>query len=476
MNTGDDQSSPTPFRPCPGRRILNEDKEVTVNILTGKQPTPAVRPPVLSDPRKRRFLIKLSGLIAGGMFIDGFILGGIGLVMPAMTKDLGLSFAWQGLIGASALIGIFVGGPLGGYLADKFGRKPLFTIDLAIFLLGSASQFFVTEAWQLFAIRLVMGMAIGADYAIGWPLLAEFSPARLRGKLLAFQEVAWYIGYLVAFAVGYYMSTVFNADWRIILGMSTIPSVIVFLLRLGSPESPRWLISKGRVEEGRAVAAMYMEESELDDVHTETRGSTSIFRLFSPQYRKATIFVCVYWVCNVTPYFAIATFAPIVLESTGIKDGLTGALALNGVVVIGAVTSMFLIEKVGRRKLAIPPLWIGAGALVIIGLFAHVSPVIILACFIIFSFANAVSTALTGVFPGEVFPTEIRGAGVGFATAISRVGAAAGTFLIPLSLSGLGIGATMIIAAVICIIGALVSQRLAPETKGLSLNAASAPL
>ncbi|WP_307857021.1 MFS transporter [Pseudarthrobacter albicanus] len=446
-----------------------------MNPPTAKQTEPAMRPPATPDPGKRRFLYKLSGVIAGGMFIDGFILGGIGLVMPALTADLGLSFAWQGLIGASALIGIFLGGPLGGYLADKIGRKPMFTIDLAIFLAGSAAQFFVAEAWQLFVIRLVMGMAIGADYAIGWPLLAEFSPARMRGKLLAFQEVAWYIGYLVSYAVGYYMSSVFTADWRIILGMSTVPSLIVFLLRLGTPESPRWLMSKGRVQEGLAIAEKYMEEAEVLDVTNEVRGSTSVWRLFSPQYRKATAFVCIYWVCNVTPYFAIATFAPIVLESTGIEDGLTGALALNGVVVAGALTSMFLIEKVGRRKLAIPPMWIGAGALIIIGLFAHVSPIIILACFIIFSFANAVSTALTGVYPGEVFPTEIRGAGVGFATAVSRVGAAAGTFLLPLSISGLGIGTTMLFAAGICVIGALVSQRLAPETKGLSLNAASAP-
>ncbi|WP_323959552.1 MFS transporter [Arthrobacter sp. JZ12] len=432
------------------------------------------KPQLGTDPKKSRFLIKLSGVIAGGMFIDGFILGGIGLVIPAMTADLGLSFVWQGLIGASALIGIFLGGPLGGYFADKFGRKPMFIIDLAIFLAGSVAQFFVTDEIQLFIIRLLMGMAIGADYAIGWPLLAEFAPTRLRGKLLAFQEVAWYVGYLLAYAVGYYMSSALSADWRIILGMSTVPSLIVFLLRLGTPESPRWLISKGRVEEGHAIAREYMEEAEVEDVIREEVRKTSVWRLFSPQYRKATAFVSIYWVCNVTPYFAIATFAPIVLESFGLEDGLTGALLLNGFVVAGALAAMFLIERVGRRKLAIPPQWIGAAALIVIGLFAQVSPLIILTCFILFSFANAVSTALTGVYPGEVFPTEIRGAGVGFATAVSRIGAAAGTFILPLSVSGLGVGVTMLIAAGICVIGAVISQMWAPETRGMSLSEASA--
>ncbi|BCT78163.1 MFS transporter [Sinomonas cyclohexanicum] len=436
----------------------------------------ALEAPAAPDPRKQRFIIKLSGVIAGGMFIDGFILGGIGLVMPAMTEGLGLDALWQGLIGASALIGIFFGGPLGGYLADKIGRKPMFIVDLSIFLVGSAGQFFVTDAWQLFAIRLLMGMAIGADYAIGWPLMVEFSPARLRGKLMAFQEVAWYVGYLLSYAIGYYMSTGIHADWRIILGMSTVPSLIVFLLRLGTPESPRWLISKGRREEGLAVAQEYMEEAEIRDLANEKPVTPSFRKLFSRQYIKSTTFVSMYWVCNVTPYFAIATFAPIVLESLGVEDGLAGALLLNGVVAGGAVAAMFLIERVGRRKLAIPPMWISAAALVAIGLLAHVSPIIILVSFMTFSFANAISTALTGVFPGEVFPTEIRGAGVGFATAFSRIGAAAGTFVLPMSVTALGVGATMLIAAGICALGAIISQFLAPETTGLSLSDTSAPM
>ena len=428
------------------------------------------------DPQKKRFLYKLSAVIAGGMFIDGFILGGIGLVMPALTADLHLSATWQGLVGASALIGIFFGGPIGGFLADKIGRKPMFIVDLAIFLVGSAAQFFVAEPWQLFAIRLLMGMAIGADYAIGWPLLVEFSPARLRGKLMAFQEVAWYVGYLLSYAVGYYLSTAIHADWRLILGMSTVPSLIVFLLRLGSPESPRWLISKGRIDEALAIAKAHMDEADVQDLANEKSEKPNFGKLFSPQYRNSTIFVCMYWVCNVTPYFAIATFAPVVLENLGIQDGLTGALLLNGVVVAGSLAAMFLIERVGRRKLSIPPMWIAAVALVIIGLFSHFSPTIILICFIAFSFFNAVSTALTGVYPGEVFPTEIRGAGVGFAAAFSRIGAAAGTFILPMSVDSLGVGTTMLIAAAICVLGAVISQYLAPETKGLSLSDTSAPL
>ncbi|EMY33017.1 MFS transporter [Arthrobacter crystallopoietes BAB-32] len=424
-------------------------------------------------PKQRRFLTKLTAVIAGGMFIDGFVLGGIGAAMPSITSDLGLDAVWQGLIGASVLIGIFLGGPIGGYLADKVGRKPMFTIDLCIFLVGSIAQFFVAEAWQLFVIRLVMGIAVGADYAVGWPLLAEFAPARLRGKLLALVEVMWYVGYLVAYAVGYLMVGSTDLPWQVILGVSVVPTVIVMLLRLGTPESPRWLMSQGRAEEAAELAKKYMDEDEQRDLLSEVQVKPRFARLFSRNYIKATTFVCVFWICNVTPYFAIATFAPVVLNQLGIEDGLAAALALNSVVVLGSMASVMLIERIGRRKLAIPPFWISAVALVLVGLFSHQSPALIIICFLIFSFVNAASSALAGVFPGEIFPTEIRGAGVGFATAASRVGAAAGTFILPLSLEGLGVGATMMFAAGMCLIGGVVSQVMAPETKGLLLSEAS---
>src|SRR6476620_5029417 len=173
---------------------------------------------------KSRFLVKLTGVIAGGMFIDGYILGIIGTVIGGIALDLGMSLYWEGLIGASALIGIFIGGPLGGWLADKLGRKPLFTIDLLIFTVGSVLQFFVDSAWHLFLVRLLMGIAIGADYSVGWPLLAEFSPRRLRGRLMAFSEVAWYLGFMTAFIAGFLMTAVWSLDWRIVLGSSTPPT------------------------------------------------------------------------------------------------------------------------------------------------------------------------------------------------------------------------------------------------------------
>ncbi|HJP69858.1 MAG TPA: MFS transporter [Sphingomicrobium sp.] len=421
--------------------------------------------------KREKFIRKLTVLISGGMFIDGFILGGVGIVMPAITNDLHLSSTWQGLIGASALIGIFFGGPLGGYLADRFGRKPMFTIDLAVFLIGSVAQFFVSQAPQLMAIRLVMGVAIGADYAIGWPLLAEFSSARIRGKLLVLQETAWYVGFLIAYAIGWVLTISESAHWNFILGLSTVPTAIVILLRLGTPESPRWLMSKGRADEAMAIAADFMDEAERHDLG-EPQGvrGHSFSRLFSRNYLKSTLFVSIFFVCNVTPYFAIGTFAPVVLQDLGLKDGLTGGLALNALAMLGTLVTAFSVERIGRRKLAIAPFYLSAMALLLVAVLPNAPPAIIVTSVLVFSFVNAVSTSLTALFPSEVFPTEIRGSGTGFATAISRIGAAIGTFLLPISIQTLGISTTMLIAAGISLTGGVVTHLLAPETTGKLLS------
>lgn len=437
---------------------------------------PAAGSPKPLSKLQRRFITKLTILISGGMFIDGFILGGIGILMPTITRQLGLSLTWQGLIGASALIGIVIGGPLGGYLADKIGRKPMFTIDLAIFLFGSIAQFFVTDATQLLLVRLLMGMAIGADYAVGWPMLAEFAPARLRGRLLSVQEIGWYAGYMASYSLGWVLMVSAIADWNVILGLSTVPTLIVLLMRVGTPESPRWLMSQGRIEEAEALAIEYMEEEEQRDLkNTSPTDSGSFRQLFAPGYIRATIFVSTFWLCNVTPYFAISTFAPFVLQQLGVGDGLTGGLFLNGLALLGACIATLLIERWGRRKLAVPPFFISVVAMMIIAIFSNQHPFVIVACVVCFSFFNAVSTTLCSVYPGEVFPTEIRGVGVGFGTAVSKVGAAAGVFLLPLSISHLGISGTMIISAGISLVGGVVSYFLAPETKGLLLSEASAP-
>lgn len=423
---------------------------------------------------KRRFLIRMVTVLIGGMVLDGYVLGIIGPVSGRMAEDLHLTAFWQGLIAAAALVGILIGSPIGGWASDKWGRKPIFMFDIGLFAIASGMQFFVDSPVWLVVVRLLMGIAIGTEYAVGWPMMAEFSPAHLRGRLMASMGIAWYGGFMLAFLTGHLLNEYTQLSWNFILGTSTFIAVAIFLARLGMPESPRWLWSVGRKDEARVLAAKYMPDDALEDLQHEDVRKGSFGMLFSKEYWRSTLFISGFWFCAVTPYFAIATFADTVLEQYGLAGGLAGGVGLSAVALAGVVVTFLLIDKVGRRALTVPPQWLCAAVLGLIGLWAGAPAIIVLILFLVFSFFNAGYNTLTNVYPGEVLPTEIRGIGTGFAAAVSRVGAGIGIFLLPMAMESFGPGPTMLIAAGVALAGAALSQWLAPETKGKSLTEAAA--
>lgn len=427
-----------------------------------------------SKVSKRRFLIRMITVLIGGMVLDGYVLGIIGPVSGTMAEDLQLTAFWQGTIAAAALVGILIGAPLGGWAADKWGRKPIFMFDIGLFAVASCMQFFVDSPALLIVVRLLMGIAIGTEYAVGWPLMAEFSPTHLRGRLMAAMGIAWYGGFMIAFLTGHLLNEYTDLSWNFILGTSTFLAAAIFLARLGLPESPRWLWSVGRKEEARALAAKFMPDDALDDLQREDVRKGSFGMLFSREYWRSTLFISGFWFCAVTPYFAIATFADSVLQQYGLAGGLAGGVGLSAVALVGVIVTFLLIEKVGRRALTVPPQWLCAVVLAVIGLWGGAPAIVVLILFLVFSFFNAGYNTLTNVYPGEVLPTEIRGIGTGLAAAVSRVGAGIGIFLFPMSMESLGAGPTMLIAAAVALAGAGLSQCLAPETKGKSLTEAAA--
>jgi len=427
-----------------------------------------------SDRFKQRFLYRLIFVSLGGMVLDGYILGIIGPVTTPMEHDLHINSLWEGLIAAASLFGILIGSPIGGWAADKFGRKPLFLIDISVFVVSSALQFVAHDAVSMLLVRLLMGVAIGCEYSVGWPIMSEFSPTRLRGRLLGALTVFWYVGFMIGYTVGFVLGEYTGLDWRVILGTSTIIAAVILVARIGLPESPRWLWNEGRQNEARAVVAKYMEADTLDDlVHEEPRKG-SFRMLFGPSVWRATLFCSGFWFCAVSPYFAIATFAGTVLDKYGLGSGLAGGVGLSAVSTAGVVATVLFLDKAGRRVFTVPPMWLCTVVLGIIGFWVGAPPLMVLALFLIFSFFNAMANTLTSVYPGEVFPTEIRGIGTGFAAAVSRLGAGAGTFLLPVAIDNLGTGPSMLIAAVVSLLGALLSQWLAPETRGRSLSEAAA--
>ena len=449
---------------------------ISTDNVTGTPSTPD-RPNTTDGPDPQRteprpgFLARITTATAFGEGLDGYDLGVISVVLPLIITEFGLSPVQAGLLGASTLIGIFFGAPVFGYLTDRFGRRKIFILDLIAFVVIGALQGVVTTNGQLLTLRFLLGLAIGAEYAIGQTMLAEFVPSKGRGRRLSSLQASWYGGFLLAVLVAYAMKGA-GVDWRWILATGAIPGLATLILRQGLPESPRWLASQGQEEEAREVVAdnLGTEYYEDEELHEEDGEDSRFADLFNADNWRRTAFASIFFTCMVAPYFAIFTFAPTVFASLGVHDPKGSVIGTNTVAFLGALAGMFVIERVGRRPLLLTSFYVMVGTLAVIGGWGSAPSYLLIVCFIGFAFFNAISGDLTGVYPAEIFPSELRGSGVGFAAAMSRIGAAGGTFLLPIGIDHLGVGPTVLIGAGICVIGLVVTHLWAPETTDLTLT------
>jgi MFS transporter, putative metabolite transport protein len=431
---------------------------------------------MLDDAQLSPFHKRLALFSSGGPFLDGYILSIVGVALVQASPALQLTPAQEGLVGASALIGIFFGGFLGGWLTDIFGRKWLFTIDLISMIVFSVVQFWVADAVWLIIFRLLLGVAVGADYPIATSLLAEFAPRRWRGPLLGAYVTMWFVGAAVAYLVGELLLA-YGDGWRWMLASAAVPGLIIVLCRIGTPESPRWLLRKGRVDKANAVLVqVYGPGASIDDLGDEVKENLDVGALIRSGYGKRMLFITIFWTCSIVPLFAIYAFGPKILGALNLSKGADtiGSAVITLMFLVGCVLSLFLVNRIGRRPLLIHSfVWAGL-AMLFLGFFPEAPAWVIMALFIAYAVFIGGTQILQWIYPNELFPTEIRGSAVGLASSLSRIGAAVGTYLVPLSLTGLGIGATMIIGAIVTLVGAGVSFAWAPETRGLTLAESAA--
>lgn len=433
---------------------------------------------LLEDAPLNRFHKRLALYSAGGPFLDGYILSMIGVALVQATPQLGLTTFWEGLIGASALIGIFFGGFVGGWLTDKFGRQMLYTIDLVAIILCSIAQFWVKDAASLFVLRLLIGVAVGADYPIATSLLTEFTPRRYRGPLVGGLIAMWFVGAAAAYVIGDILLHVGPDGWRWMLVSSALPAAIFVVMRHGTPESPRWLAHKGRVSEAKAVLKqVYGHDVPLSDLSTaKEEARVGVKELFRSGYGSRMVFITIFWTASIVPLFAVYAFGPKILLALGLAGSLgnIGSAVLTILFLVGSVAALLFINRLGRRPLLLHSFFWSGLALLCLGLFPNVSANTTLVLFSAYAIFIGGTQILQFVYPNELFPTQIRATAVGLASSFSRIGAAIGTYLVPVALQSVGIGTTMLIAAGITFLGFFVSLRMAPETKNQSLDASGA--
>lgn len=430
----------------------------------------------LDDVALSPFIAKMTLFSSGGPFLEGYVLSVIGVALVKIEPELGIDAHGSGLIGVAALLGLFVGALAGGYLTDRIGRRKMFVLDVITIIILSVACAFVTTQWELLALRFLIGLAIGADYPIATSMIAEFTPRRYRAHSMGAIACMWYVGANAAYLVGYFLMDTPDG-WRWMLASTAVPCIIILLGRWGIPESPRWLYTKGRIEEANQIVKdLFGEEVELNQDETPTK--TEFRKIFQPHYLWRVIFIGVIWLCQAIPMFAIYTFGPQLTAAFNLgsgSEGLIGELAIGTFFLIGCIPAMFLAEHWGRRKLIIVCFAVMSVAMFILGIMPGVSLWIVGTCFALYALFAGGPGNLEWLYPNELFPTEIRASAMGVAMALSRTGTVVSIYILPQFLANYGIGPTMVAGAIISVLGLVVSIVWAPETAGYTLAETSAP-
>lgn len=431
---------------------------------------------VIDNSKLSKFHLKTTVAGSAGQFCDGYLLGIIAPALPLFLVQHPMSATMVGLVGASTLIGVFLGAMLFGHLTDKYGRRKLFILDLLLIIILSLMHFAVADAMQLLVLRLLIGIAIGGDYSISPTLIAEFSPAKQRAILVSLGPTMWTLGYVAAFFTGAAFANLGEEGWKLMLASSAIPAFLVLFLRMSTPESPRWLASQGRFDEALAILRKYVNpNATLKDLEGDRAVvKNSISEIFSVRYRKRVMFMSVMWICQVIPYFAVFTFLPTILKNLALGSETYETLLINTFLLIGSVLGLYIVNKLSRRTFTILSFVFLTLSTLGIALSSGSSITFIIICFSTFALISAASAVLDVVYPTELFPTEIRATATGICVSASRIGAAIGTFLMPIGMTYWGTNSIILVAAAVCAIGLLVSILYAPETKGLSLTEAAA--
>lgn len=446
--------------------------------------------------RGRYWYLALLACIGG--FLFGYDTAVIGSVLDFIPYHL--SSFWTGYLVAGASLGAAVGALAAGPLTDRFGRKSLLLADASIYALGALLWAVTLSAGMLIASRTLIGLAVGADSAIATAYIAEFAPKSRRGQLSMIQQWMITVGILVSYLIALLIYLVAphaagNVDWRLILGIGAVPALVALVLRARMPESPRWLIEKGRYDDASAALANLGVEVSAEEVRrgasqvvaADEQSEESRRRAWTPGVRRALAVVCMFFVfqqitgINVPFYYGPQLLGGLFKEpgDTAVHAAIAGLIAAAILGAVNVVTTYFgfrWIDKVGRRTLAMGG-FAGMAAFMVVAalgvayLTGTPKIVVVMIGFSIFIASFAIGVGGTGwLLQGEVFPTAVRGRAAATAATVNWVANFALIEAFPAMQSGIGLPAVMVLLAVLSAVAVLFVSRFLPETKVLSVE------
>lgn len=434
-------------------------------------------------------LIAIVAAMGGLLF--GFDTGVISGALPFLQQYWHLSSADVEWVTTTVLVGAIFGAVVSGKLADRLGRKKMIIINALIFTLGSIGCAYATSIQMLITMRILIGFAIGITSFVAPMYIAEISPMRKRGAFVTLNQLMITIGILLSYITDYWLSDDSNFEsWRHMFGIGFIPAVILLAGMLFLPETPRWLISKNRWEEGKKVLEK-IEDKDLveptlaalrEDIEAYKKTKTSVGEILKPWLRPALIItIGIFFFQQFSGVNTIIYYSPMIFQMAGIVSNtasIVPAIIIGTVNVLACFTSVMLLDKVGRRKLymigitgMIPSLAVLGCCFYFKNMLGAALPyfaVISIVCYIIFI---AISLAPLGwLLISEIFPLSVRGVGMSIGSLAHWGFNAVIAFTFLKLINSIGIASTFWLYSLICVAGLIWGYFYIPETKGKSLE------
>ncbi|MEU6129476.1 MFS transporter [Saccharopolyspora sp. NPDC047091] len=405
---------------------------------------------------------KATTAVGLGLFFDMYEIFLTPVLSTALVQEFQLSKAELPLVLASTFLGMFVGTLLLGRLADRIGRRRAFLLSLAVYSLFSLLGAFSTGPWMLAATRFVAGVGIGAEPPLADAYLSDLLPAKRRGRYIAWAYTVAFLGVPAAGFLAHWLvpaAPLGIAGWRWMFALGALGAVVVFLLRRGLPESPRWLAATGRQAEAEALVdeleaqarATGVELPEPEPARGAPRPAGGLRDLVTAPYGRRTAMMAVFQVLQTVGYYGFGTMVPLVLAAKGYE--ITDTLLFSAVTYLGypagAALSLPFVERMERKHLVITS---ALGMMVLglaFGLSASTLPIVAFG-FLYTAMSNVFSNAFH-IYQAEIFPTHIRATAASWTYSLSRLTTGAMPFvLVPLlHAQGAGVLFAVVAAAMI---------------------------
>ncbi|MCM3845361.1 sugar porter family MFS transporter [Pseudonocardia sp. DR1-2] len=461
---------------------------MTTHGATG---APAGLPPDTRGPHSSRLgLITVVATFGGLLF--GYDTGVINGALEPMSRDLGLTPVTEGFVVSILIFGAAVGAIVGGSLSDRHGRRHNILLLALVFMVGTVGCV-LAPSWQVLAVfRFVLGLAVGGASATVPVYLAEIAPVERRGGLVTRNEVMIVSGQFAAFVVNAAIYSVWgevDSIWRVMLLVALLPAIVLFVGMLRMPESPRWLVSRGREEEALAVLRQVRSDerarAEMVEVHrladeertSRTGGATDLGVRWIRRLILIGAGLGIFQ--QATGINSIMYYGTQLLGDAGFSaNAAVVANTLNGLFsVLGVTVGLLLINRIDRRTMLLGGFALTTTFHLLVGLSALLLPdgtakawfVLVFVVLFVFSMQGTIGP-LVWLILSEIFPLKIRSLAIGISVFVLWIANALVALLFPPMVAAIGIASSFFVFVALGLAALVFVYRVVPETRGRSLE------